>query len=340
MSIPHAIENRFAKGESKLQVLGHIGLRTLALLVMGLFQVNLGGGGISAELGISRQVFSILMVTCFFLIWNVYPRRTDAKKWIFTGLQLLGIAGLMYLALIYRNREGLALLYQGDDGWVLQTRWWGILGLIGWAYAICALIYLFISRGNLVYQIIAWTVIVVYSMFGASKSLGFMQGVVPDNGTLQAFTMSGVVLSTMFTKWFSAQKSPTKLILPVLGIGIALIIAAFISRQFWHISKLAATPTWMFLCVGLSIVVYAFFYFLVDIKGQKNWFRIISPAGTATLTCFLIPSYFYAVIQLTGFKFPEMISVYPIGLLKCAAVSLFCIGVTFLIGKIGIKLKI
>jgi predicted acyltransferase len=402
MSIPHAIENRFAKGDTHLQILGHIMLRVFALIVMGIFQVNLGAGGISPEVfsgldaRVVRPVFAIIMVVAFFLIWNVYPRAKDRKKYLFLGLQLLGVAILVYLAIIYRNRDGLAILFRCVEGacldsgaagrWILQTRWYGILGLIGWAYGICALIYLFISRGRLTPQIIAWVVIVIFSMFGASgrlmhddvnlgfmagMHLGFMQNVIPDNGTLQAFTMSGVILSTLFTKWLAAGKSVNKIFLPALGLGAAMIVLGFASRQIWHISKLVATPTWMFFCVGISVIAYMGFFWLVDVKGKKNWFRSISPAGTATLTCFLMPTIIYALIQITRTPFPEIVLVYPItqllnalpfvsesvvesfaqfrfpfittypiGLLKCVALSFFVIGVVHLIGKIGIRLKV
>ena len=412
MSIPHAIENRFAKGDTHLQILGHIMLRVLALIIMGIFQVNASAGGImidvfreggiwigaeGARREITPQIFRIVMVIGFFLVWNVYPRAKDWKKYLFLGLQLLGIALLIYLAFIYRNRDGLALLFRCVEGaclntgaegrWILQTRWYGILGLIGWAYGICALIYLFISRAKLTPQIIAWVIIVIFSMFGASgrlmydaidlgfmagTHLGFMQNIIPDNGTLQAFTMSGVILSTLFTRWLSAGKPVNKLFLPVLGLGVAMLILGFASMQIWHISKLVATPTWMFFCVGIAIISYMGFFWLIDVKGKKNWFKAISPAGTATLTCFLLPTIAYALIQIARTPFPEIVLVYPITqllnalpfvcdsvvesfaqyrfpfirtiwaveLLKCALFSLFIIGIVYLLGKIGIRLKV
>ena len=41
LSIPHAIRARLKKGDSKLLILRHIIERTLALLIMGVFMVNL-----------------------------------------------------------------------------------------------------------------------------------------------------------------------------------------------------------------------------------------------------------------------------------------------------------
>ncbi|HEY3388280.1 MAG TPA: DUF5009 domain-containing protein, partial [Prolixibacteraceae bacterium] len=90
MSIPYAMRNRIAKGENHFQILRHIALRSLALLVMGIFTVNINELNVEAS-GLSREGFQILMVAGFFLIWNVYPKSDDWKKYLFIGLQLAGV---------------------------------------------------------------------------------------------------------------------------------------------------------------------------------------------------------------------------------------------------------
>ena len=125
MSIPYAIERRFAKGYSGESTLGHILSRTLALLLMGVFIVNTEGG-FDSVIGYSRGLYRVLMVTAFFLIWNIYPEGMRAKKW----LQALGIVILAFLAFTFRTPEG---------GYFCAG-WWGILGLIGWAYCFCAIL--------------------------------------------------------------------------------------------------------------------------------------------------------------------------------------------------------
>lgn len=328
MSIPFAIENRVAKGDNETSIFGHILMRSIALLAMGLFSVNMGAG-LSKELWIGRPYFSITLIVCYFLVWNAYPKVLSYKKWLFTALKVIGIIVLVYLAFLFRDRA---------DG-VFQIRWWGILGLIGWSYAICAFIYLFV-RNNLKYQFIVWLAIVAYSMLGASKCLGTLHGIIPGNGTFHAFTMAGILLSTLFVKLSATKKWSDRLIPLSVGIGGALILIGFFTRKFWIISKLGDTPTWMFICVGISTCLYAFLYWLTDIKGKTHWFNIIKPAGTATLTCFLIPSVLSFVFTVTKFSFPPSMTAYPQGLLKCAAISFLCIGITYLLGKIGIKMKV
>ena len=85
MSVPYAIQNRLAKGDSRAKIFLHILLRSVALLIMGFFTVNISDINAAAS-GISRRQFMVLMVVAFFLIWNVYPRSEGAKKWVFRGL--------------------------------------------------------------------------------------------------------------------------------------------------------------------------------------------------------------------------------------------------------------
>jgi predicted acyltransferase len=134
MSIPYAIRNRIEKGDGPSLILYHIVFRSLALLVMGFFTVNIDSLNETAT-GISRGWFQILMVAGFFLIWNVYPKSKDLKKFIFMGLQLSGMFLLGWLFIKFKG---------GSEGVEqMSPQWWGILGLIGWTYLISAVLYLF-----------------------------------------------------------------------------------------------------------------------------------------------------------------------------------------------------
>ena len=65
LSVPFAIRNRIRKGESTLQIALHILIRSLALIIMGFFHVNLEN--INPELiPLSRPAFGILMTVSYF----------------------------------------------------------------------------------------------------------------------------------------------------------------------------------------------------------------------------------------------------------------------------------
>lgn len=321
MSIPFAVENRKNKGESNLTIVKHIIFRSIALLVMGLFTVNYESLDKSI---MNKDVYLMLMLTGFFLIWDIYPKRQDRSKYIFKGLQMAGIVLLIFLAFIFRNSKGE----------IMQHKWWGILGLIGWSYLICALIYVFI-RQNLKYQILAWLLFIVLCMAGASYRLGIFGGILPGNGTLHAFTMGGLLLSLLFNRYSFKKMLPWLIVL-----GISLLIFGRISNHFWIISKIGDTPPWLFYCSGISVLSYLFIYWLVEENGKYSWFYCIEPAGTATLTCYLIPYWLYAIFSLTSFSIPPTWLIYPGGLLKCILFSFLTVWITYGLSKIGIKLKI
>ncbi len=327
MSIPFAIESRIAKGQSKLLIAKHIILRSFALIVMGVFSVNMESG-LSESVGIGQPVFIILMVTGFFLVWNVYPKATGWKKYLFSACQIAGIALLIVLALIFRDA----------GGGCMQTHWWGILGLIGWTYFLCALIYLII-RNRFFAQLGVLFFFILLCMAGTNHWLGFFDGIVVSNGALHALSMAGLVISLLFMN-YSGKFSVNKILGILILAGGAMIAAGFLVHPFWIISKIKATPTWVFLCIGIATILYVFIYWLVEIKGLEKIFRIIKPAGTATLTCYLLPYIVYNVFALASVHFPEAILKYPVGLVKSLAFALLVIGLTALLGKLHIKLKI
>lgn len=75
-------------------------------------------------------------------------------------------------------------------------------------------------------------------------------------------------------------------------------------------------------------------------EGKTNWFDIIKPAGTATLTCYIIPYIWYAVQQLLHLHYPEALGSGVPGLLKSLMFSLVIVGLTGLLVKGKIKLKV
>jgi hypothetical protein len=87
LSIPHAIRARLKRGDTKVQVLRHVFERTLALLIMGVFMVNLENIDVQ-NLLFSKSVWQILMTLAFFLIWNVYKDPLAGKHgpWILKAL--------------------------------------------------------------------------------------------------------------------------------------------------------------------------------------------------------------------------------------------------------------
>src|SRR6187402_892701 len=136
LSIPFAIDGRKAKGYSQKRTVFYILNRSFALLVMGVFQVNYEEYN-RVDGPINRYWWLLWTTIGFFLIWLDYPREMAAKK-----KNLLRGSGIFLLALM-------AFLYKGgqpgDPIW-MRLHWYGILGLIGWCYLICALLYIWLGQ--------------------------------------------------------------------------------------------------------------------------------------------------------------------------------------------------
>ena len=81
-------------------------------------------------------------------------------------------------------------------------------------------------------------------------------------------------------------------------------------------------------------------YIICDLKEKKDWAKIIAPAGTATLTCYLIPYFVYPIATLIGFKFPDMLNSGVLGLIGSMVYAMaVVIGVGWFEKK-GFKLKL
>src|SRR5471030_629514 len=123
MSIPFALGQRIAAGDGWWPLQRHILARAAGLLVLGVFMVNAEEGYNEQAMHMSIYLWCLLFYACAILVWNVYRMRS---KVLATSLRLCGVAGLALLASLFRG---------GPHGELhLAPQWWGILGLIGWAY--------------------------------------------------------------------------------------------------------------------------------------------------------------------------------------------------------------
>lgn len=321
LSLPFAIEGRFKKGQSMLEVISHILARSFALIVMGLFSMNCSG----IEGGLNHQVFCILMIVAYFLIWNVYPDARGAKKTLYRILKITGVLILVGL-----------VVYRYAFGHPLQPKWWGILGLIGWAYLACALVYL-LCRQRLGRNVALWFALIgcMVAACGGWRWLGFY----PGGWTHPVLVYSGVLASVLMTR-FADNRKPFLFVGVMLCGALLMKSAELLCHNFWICSKIGATPTWAFGSLFYFLPLLAILYLICDVSGKTAWARPIAPAGKATLTCYLIPTLWYSVQQLLGLSYPEFLRSGIPGLCKSMVLAFIVIGITGLLSRIHIKLKL
>lgn len=328
LSLPLAIRNRRNKGASLLSILLYVLLRGGALLVMGFFHVNMEDYHEEAAV-LSRPVWTILVTLSFFLIWLDYPASfSRMKRYALVAIGILLLAAMAYL---YKG---------GHEGHVhgMRPSWWGILGIIGWAYLVCAFLFVLL-RGNIYGLLTALVVLLGINITSHAGWLDIYLPVVGDASS-ESLIMAGAILSVIYTRL--AEKGAYRpLWILLLTAGMVLPVLGLLIRPYaGGISKIYATPAWVLICTGISILVLAGVIWLVEVKGKQQWFDAIRPAGSSTLTCYLLPYFLYSLYWLFNFHYPSFFNQGIGGLARSFAVAFILIWVAGKLEKKHIRLKI
>jgi heparan-alpha-glucosaminide N-acetyltransferase len=330
LSLPIALDARRSKGDGDLKLFVHILVRSLGLIVMGVFLVN--GENFDAQAtGLPSYVWYPLCCMLFIIVWNSYPKSSPI--FLIYGLKALGIFGLLLLAFFYRGKS--------NDGSIayFAPQWWGILGLIGWSYLAGGLVTI-LARNKISIMVIAWAFFASLSVASHAGFIPSFLSFIPDailGGTLAGLTVGGALTSLILQLYKNENR---RLTISLILISIFLIALSLITRPYWGLAKLGATPAWLSLCSAFTILAFLAVHWLVDIKHKSSWFAIIRSAGTGTLLCYFIPYFLYAFFAAFSIQLPEYFLVGGVGLFKSFLFALFCSAVTGWLMKIGVHLKL
>lgn len=332
LSIPFAFQKRLHSGHHH-QIPWRVTTRSFALIFIGFYHSNMETYNEATTL-LPRPVWESLVTFSFFFIFLDYRKeKSRLRKY---ALQGFGIVLLTVMSILYRTNDPY-------HTW-LHFTWWGILGLIGWSYLVCSLIYYY-SKGVTWVQAAAWLFFMFFNIdfhFGWFDFLKPIQDYVwiAGNGAMQAFTMAGVFVSVLYMRL--TERNETKLLwVGMILMAVILFNLGFIVRYFsGGISKARDTPSWVLICTAISLIIYSIFIYVVDFKHKSRWFDIIKPAGTNAFTCYLVPFLFYPLYQMSNIGYPEYLSQGTGGLIKCIIFAFAMVWITGLLEKINIRLKI
>lgn len=331
LSIPLAIQHRLDKKDSKSVIAKHIWIRSISLLVIGIYLVNYETA--HQSMIISKSVWCLILACAVVLIWMNWKRSPVDPKW-HKYLQAIGYLLLLFLAFVYKGGEK-------GELW-MTTQWWGILGLIGWAYLLNALVYLY-TKGNLWLMTLLWIILNGLAVLTHSTMAPELNGALKYlspilTGTIPAFTTAGIVATLLFKKL--SNKDMKWVYAALLGLGLVNIFYGLATRPFWGISKIQGTPSWLGICTGIGFILFAVLYYIADQKKKTSWAKIIAPAGTATLTCYMIPYLIYPFYNITGFHLPDALNTALLGLFLSFIFALLVVIFTGWLEKKGYKLKL
>jgi len=336
MSIPFAFEDRIKKGESNIAMLTHIVLRSIALLVMGLFHMNMEMYSHETSFFI-KPIYVIISTSAFFMIWNMYPKTDQKKQTLLKALRITGVLILIGMFLSFSGKS-----YDGREiGF--ETHWWGILGLIGWVYLIAGSAFLFI-KNSLVGVFVAFFVCLALNIISSS---GIPYNIfswqsdhwIPGSGGLQALTFGGIIVS-LFLIENRNKDNIKRLYITLCCFGLISLSSGLLLRNYFVLNKNLGTPTWILVSLSTAVFLFIFLHWLSDVKKILAWYKYINIAGTATLTCYLIPYFYYSLRTLSGIVLPELLLTGFIGLTKSLIYSLIIVGICWGLKQIKIQLKI
>lgn len=366
VSIPLALSRAAALGRSRGERLAKVLGRTFALLTMGVFMVNM-----EEYEPWSRGLWGLLAYLAMLLAFAVVPRHGGFPRTILRAGRIVGAVALLALGLLYRNGEGRHLmfgpLFDATDHVWLRHSWWGILGLIGWAYLVASLVYLGFGRrrewllgaaGLLMllfvadnsgfaarYAARAW-------LEGARPAITLLQGgfawinthvsIAESLGSLAAVTTVGCCLGSILTPASDVKAPAERLRWTGVFVG-GLLIAAVLLDAVYGLNKIQATPAWCFLCAAIAGAAWMLLYWLMDLRGIDGWSRAVRPAGANPLLAYVLHPMVYAVagcvnLPLDFYKSSQL--PLAVNLLGSLLMAVLVVQLTGLIARAGYRMKV
>ena len=290
MAIPLSLGGRLRRGEPRSRVWRHVLARTGALLAIGVLMVNAEHAEPRGLL--PEPLWNVLMTLAVVLVWGADRQR----NWRAAGLALLVVVAFSYRA------EGGSGLMQ------LRPHWWGILGLIGWAYLVAAALYLLAGDRPAVF---AGAVALLY-LLSLVDEVGALPGLVGVRpfvwvgrmlGSHGALAVSGALLTLMVARYRDRARA---FIGPALGYGAALAAAGLLLHSlrdlhpaFW-INKVRATAAWCLLSGAWTVAAWTALFAAADVAGWRRWPRGLTMAGENALMIYLLAPFLLSLFGLIG----------------------------------------
>lgn len=344
MSIPFSLGRRLDQGEPRSSVARHILARSASLLAIGVLIVNadtMADGG-----HLTPALWGLLMYAGVFLVWGSAPQGWSARA--VATARAAGLALLLVLAVLYRG--------EGPRSFVeLRTQWWGILGLIGWAYLVACVVYLALRRSL---AGVIGAIPLLYCVFVADAA-GFFSGwwisgwvkVGSMLGSHAAVVVSGLALGMALAPGSPVQGHARRLrwaLLYALALAASahLLHAARAVHPMFIVNKILATPPWCLWSSAITAAVWAALYWRIDVRGWTAGVNALAPAGRSPLTAYLLAPAFEYVFEIlsgaTGMPnvYAELGARFSTGLLRSIVFSILVVWLTGRLRRAGVQLAL
>lgn len=296
MALPFALGRKLDQGAKAGQVWRHVLQRSASLLVMGVFMVNADGfeGG---HLG--SEAWQLLLYCGVFLVWCGYGSWAQAHPTRVRFLRILGVLMMAAAVLCFHSSLGNGLA-------AFRPQWWGILGLIGWAYLLGCLCYIPLRRHPeaLLGCLVLCLLIQLAAPFGLGDQLRFPGGSHPLLAAAPhaALVLAGALLGSILRPE-SPLSTPLQRVRWALGFALGLYAASVLLHQLaglhevFIVSKNLATPTWCLRSAAYATLLWTAIYLLVDVAGLRWGVDFLAQAGQNALFAYILAP---LVLSLVG----------------------------------------
>ena len=278
MSIPFSLSKRIASGESNRQIYLHTIKRVVILFLLGMVcQCNLLALDPSKLFVIHDTLQSIAIGYLFSVI--IYTRLNLKYQLILTsGLLVVYWAILQFVAV-----PGYAAGFMTPEINIAKYVEHAVFGRFDDAPS-------------------------AYTWF--LGSLGFV-----------ATVMTGVFASTIIRseniklKWITSPNKLMQKTYALVAVGLALVIAGQLANVWFPIIKHIWNPSFVLFSSGLSFLLMALFYYIIDVKGYQRWAFWLKVIGMNSIAIYMAVHLidFNDIAQHLVFGFEQFLqSYYPV----------------------------
>ena len=295
VSIPLSLASKAALPVMlRLRALGRIIPRTLGLLVLGVVFVN-GDRYDDSATGMRESVWMSSVMLAAIVLWGRFP-RPESPGWrrAEAAWKIIAALGLGWLLLVWRGRM--------EDGstW-LQPSWWGILGLIGWSYLVCSIIYLLTGGNATALMGLMALMVCVYigDRHGRTPVIWEHLSRVWSTGSFFG-SQSAIVTAGMVAGTRLLDKKPDRHTFFLL-FGAGLWLAGWLLRPLHGYHKNAGTESWGLVSAGIGTLLLLVFHRALDVFRRKSdTDGILVLAGRNALLAYLLPELVGSLSGLAG----------------------------------------
>jgi predicted acyltransferase len=313
--------------------------RSASLLLVGVIMVNSLPFSAKAS-GMSKNLWFLLAMLAVVVLWNIYPAEAPKqRKRLFLGLRIFAGLVLAGLLVVFRGKNG-----AGETVW-LQHSWWGILGLIGWAYLVCCVVYLAFRGSSVALMGVLGFLIALFigdrhGMLDWLSPIGNFVNIGKVLGSTAANVMIGVLVGNCFVGE-AASLRPAARARFFLLFGLGLYAAGLLLRPLHGIHKNAATDSYALVTGGVCCLSFLLVYAVMEMGNLRRWADPLVPVGQNALLAYILPGILgnlFVVIGLPGLLW-QYGSSWP-GALNAGVLTLLVMAITWGATRIGLQLKL